>query len=90
MPVGDPMDLNSQRRINKRERGECFCCGSADHCVKDCPFLDNRPVQARASLTSLALLSPVPFSGQIQLYAMSLYSLFLPGSPSSGNGVCLV
>ncbi|KAJ8067829.1 hypothetical protein OCU04_003424 [Sclerotinia nivalis] len=90
IPVEDPMDFNSQRCTNRHEQGECFHCRSTDHCVKDYPFPDNHPIQARANLTSFALLSSIPSSVQIQLYAMSLYSLFLSGFSSSGNGTRLV
>ncbi|KAJ8059605.1 hypothetical protein OCU04_011260 [Sclerotinia nivalis] len=44
MLAGDPMDLNSQRRINRCERGECFYYRSTDYCMKNCLFPDNRPV----------------------------------------------
>jgi hypothetical protein len=48
---GDPMDLSAQRtpRPNgRRERGECYRCGSKDHRVALCPEPDTRPyMQAR-------------------------------------------
>jgi cell division septation protein DedD len=43
---GDPMDLSSQRRFapgGRKERGECFRCGSKNHRVAVCPEPDNRP-----------------------------------------------
>lgn len=43
---GDPMDLSSQRRFapgGRKERGECFRCGSKDHRVAACPEPDTRP-----------------------------------------------
>ncbi|KAJ8058038.1 hypothetical protein OCU04_013211 [Sclerotinia nivalis] len=89
IPAENPMDLNSQKRINKYERKECFRCRSVDHYVKDCPFPDNRSVQARVSLTNLALLSLVPSSSQIQPYTISPYNLSPSGFPSSGNGARL-
>ena len=49
----DPMDLSSQRHFivgGRRERNECFRCGSPHHRVRDCPHPDNRPaMQARSS-----------------------------------------
>jgi hypothetical protein len=38
--IGDAMDLSLARRtqpIGRRERGECFRCGSTEHMVRDCP-----------------------------------------------------
>jgi hypothetical protein len=50
---GDPMDLSAQRtpRPNgRRERGECYRCGSKDHRVALCPEPDTRPhMQARTA-----------------------------------------
>jgi hypothetical protein len=50
---GDPMDLSAQRtsRPNgRRERGECYRCGSKDHRVALCPHPDTRPhMQARTA-----------------------------------------
>jgi hypothetical protein len=43
---GDPMDLSSQRRFipgGRKERGECFRCGSENHRVAACPEPDTRP-----------------------------------------------
>jgi hypothetical protein len=52
-PDPDLMDLShaSHRYPNgRRERGECFRCGSKDHRVAQCPEPDNRPaIQGRAS-----------------------------------------
>ena len=47
-PEGDPMDLSSQRRRQfipgtRREKGQCFRCGSSQHLVARCPEPDNRP-----------------------------------------------
>lgn len=43
-PDGDPMDLSSSRRPStRRERGECFRCGSKGHLVATCPEPDTRP-----------------------------------------------
>lgn len=51
----DVMDLSLTRRTRqafpattRRERGECFRCGSTEHLVRDCPHPDNRPVKARS------------------------------------------
>jgi hypothetical protein len=44
---GDPMDLSSQRRFTpggRKERGECYRCGSKNHRVASCPEPDTRPV----------------------------------------------
>lgn len=44
LPAGDPMDLSSQRRSNgRKERRECYRCGSSDHFVAQCHLPDNRP-----------------------------------------------
>jgi hypothetical protein len=50
------MDLSSQRRFalgGRKEREECFRCGSKNHRVAVCPEPDNRPLsqfrQFRAS-----------------------------------------
>jgi len=52
---GDPMDLSVQRtpRPNgRKERGECYRCGSKDHRVALCPEPDTRPhIQARIART---------------------------------------
>jgi hypothetical protein len=52
---GEPMDLSAQRGPRfvpggRRERGECFRCGSQSHRVADCPHPDTRPrLQVRAA-----------------------------------------
>lgn len=46
-PVGEPMDLSSQRRGSRRDRHECFRCGSTDHFVANCPHPDTRPASPR-------------------------------------------
>jgi hypothetical protein len=49
---GEPMDLSNQRTTTtggRRERNECFRCGSPNHRVRNCPHPDTRPVvQAHA------------------------------------------
>ena len=49
----DPMDLSSQRTTTgngRKERGECFRCGSKTHLVSRCPEPDTRTfIQARSS-----------------------------------------
>ena len=61
----DPMDLSHSRRLpartvsprsgaSRRERGECFRCGSSDHIVRDCPYPDTRPLR----VSSARQLSP--------------------------------
>jgi hypothetical protein len=43
---GDPMDLSAQKKFvpnGRRERGECFRCGSKTHRVASCPEPDTRP-----------------------------------------------
>jgi hypothetical protein len=51
----DAMDLSTTRQarpsyqpLGRRERGECFRCGSDKHLVKDCPHPDNRPTRLRS------------------------------------------
>ncbi len=52
---GEPMDLSAQRTSQpngRRERGECYRCGSKDHRVALCPHPDTRPhMQARTART---------------------------------------
>ncbi|KAJ8068399.1 hypothetical protein OCU04_003959 [Sclerotinia nivalis] len=90
IPTENPIDLNSQKHTNKHKQKEYFHCKSIDHHIKDYLFPDNRSVQAKASFTNPAPLSPIPSSAQIQLYAISPYNLSPPDSPSSGNEACLV
>jgi hypothetical protein len=70
------MDLGSLRRrpgqpTTRRDRGECFRCGSATHMVRDCPQPDTRHlrpmgvIRGRAispdsTTTSRKSLSPTP------------------------------
>lgn len=48
-PNPDAMDLSAARRFasTRKERGECFRCGSKEHQVRNCPHPDSRPVVAR-------------------------------------------
>lgn len=68
--MGEPMDLSASRRpppgyqpSGRRERGECYRCGSPDHRVANCPLPPpaNRPAQIRetrvASASSYAALA---------------------------------
>lgn len=46
----DAMDLGYQRRhpaqpTSRRDRGECFRCGSSAHLVRDCPMPDTRGIR---------------------------------------------
>lgn len=45
----DAMDLSSTRQFatSRRERGECFRCGSKEHLIRSCPHPDNRPLKVR-------------------------------------------
>lgn len=63
VPARDPdiMDTSGTRRIvsprpgtTRKDRGECFRCGSADHQVRDCPHPDQRP----SKLSGIALGRP--------------------------------
>ena len=50
-PAPDAMDLRRLRRrpsktTTRRDRGECFRCGSSTHLVRDCPMPDNRVMRA--------------------------------------------
>jgi hypothetical protein len=79
---GDPMDLSAQRTFQpngRRERGECFRCGSKSHRVALCPEPDTRPhMQARTARAER------PFSPDTDR------SLSPPPSfPSSVNGTSL-
>jgi hypothetical protein len=66
-PTYEPMDLSSQRTPmphGRRERGECFRCGSKSHRVAHCPEPDTRPFAPRrspsppAAYQSLRMSSP--------------------------------
>jgi hypothetical protein len=49
-PGADPMDLSAQYRYrseSRKERGECFRCGSKAHRVAACPEPDTRPQRAQ-------------------------------------------
>lgn len=82
---GDPMDLSSQRRFvpgGRKERGECFLCGSKNHRVAACPEPDTRPsAQLRQFRASYVHRPGSPDSAR---------SISPPPSPpSSTNGVSL-
>lgn len=49
----DVMDLSTARRVGttRRERGECYRCGSKNHLIRDCPHPDNRPLGVRPAYT---------------------------------------
>lgn len=51
----DAMDLGHQRRrptspSSRRDRGECFRCGSSSHLVRNCPLPDTRGVKILGSV----------------------------------------
>lgn len=95
-PRGDPMDLSAQRTppVNgRKERRECFRCGSPNHRVRDCPHPDHRQtLQARSSTwTRLRTSTPPrgrrttpPHSPPVRSYASPTGS-----SNPSVNGVSL-
>ena len=62
----EPMDLSSQRAAapsGRRERGECFRCGSKDHRVAHCPHPDTRQfLQARSNQLYRPVSPPTPCS----------------------------
>jgi len=45
----DAMDLSAARQpgTSRKERGECFRCGSKNHLIRSCPLPDNRPARLR-------------------------------------------
>lgn len=57
----DAIDLSSTRRFasSRRERGECFRCGSKEHLIRSCPHPDNRPLKIRPVYSSPRSGSPV-------------------------------
>lgn len=62
-PHPEPMDLSTSRRasslgLTRREKGECFRCGSKDHLVRNCPHPDNRPTQLASGNIQLLHDSP--------------------------------
>jgi hypothetical protein len=98
----DAMDLSLNRRrspptrygTNRRERGECFRCGSREHLIRDCPHPDNRPMKAHAIHPLPRPRSPTSPEPAVQP-AMGRYENRSPEprSPSplmSTNGVSLV
>lgn len=48
----DAMDLSATRRSTRRERGECYRCGSSSHMVRDCQLPDTRPARFRLMYTN--------------------------------------
>ena len=51
-PVGDPMDLNNQRRPfgpSRKDNNLCFRCGSDNHFIRDCTKPDIRRTQLRSA-----------------------------------------
>ncbi len=65
----DAMDLGNQRRrptspTTRRDRGECFRCGSSTHLVRDCPMPDTRGLRivspSGGSQRSTSTRSPSP------------------------------
>ena len=78
VPRGEPMDLSLSRRApsgpSRRDKGECFRCGSKSHLVRDCSLPDTRPA---ASISSVAS-HPVPERSGSPL-----------SDASSGNGASL-
>jgi hypothetical protein len=89
----DAMDLSTSRRTSphrhgstRRERGECFRCGSDKHLIRDCPYPDTRPVKLRSIETSpVYRQSPSPPRGR----AREARSPSLD-EPSSPKGVSLI
>jgi uncharacterized protein DUF4939/zinc knuckle protein len=63
-PNPDAMDLSATRRMasTRRERGECFRCGSKEHQVRDCPLPDRRPLGIRPAYTESATTPERPAS----------------------------
>ncbi|KKF92157.1 Retrotransposable element Tf2 155 kDa protein type 1 [Ceratocystis platani] len=47
-PDPDAMDLSLQRRTARREKGECYRCGSKSHVVAQCPLPDSRQLRSAA------------------------------------------
>lgn len=67
---GEPMDLSHQKMATtggRRERNECFRCGSPDHRVRDCPHPDTRlTVQSHAGYVQTKGSSPSALSDHRQ------------------------
>jgi hypothetical protein len=63
-PAPDAMDLSTARRFasNRKERGECFRCGSREHLVRDCPHHDRRPIGIRPAYAEPATAYERPAS----------------------------
>ncbi|PHH49893.1 Retrotransposon-derived protein PEG10 [Ceratocystis fimbriata CBS 114723] len=58
-PDPDAMDLSHQRRTDRREKGECYRCGSKNHLVAQCPRPDTRQLRS-AALPSSRPTPPPP------------------------------
>ena len=93
--VPEPMDLSAQRTprlAGRKERGECFRCGSRDHRVAQCPEPDNRPTlhsrpsspAAYPAIRTSSIRSPSPPGSPIRRYTSPPPSL-----SHSLNGVSL-
>ena len=97
--AGDPIDLSAQRRLTstgtRKERGECFRCGSTGHMVKDCPYPDTRPkpdnhrVQARLAITAGQTTSTPDPQTRGRAAIRSAYPHSPSSSVGSGNGARL-
>lgn len=85
-PHPDAMDLSSARRYttSRRDRGECFRCGSKDHLVRNCPLPDSRPMGVR-----LAYLSPRSQSPASPEPASALQRYRSPSPDLSAKGASL-
>ncbi|KAJ8061049.1 hypothetical protein OCU04_010126 [Sclerotinia nivalis] len=89
IPIKDPINLNSQRYINKHKQKKYFHYGFTDHYIKNYPFPDNYLIQTKTNFTNLTPPSPIPSFTQIQSYTISPYNLSPPDSPNSENEACL-
>jgi hypothetical protein len=88
VPAGDPMDLSHQRRTSRKEKNECYRCGSANHFVRDCPEPDTRrPAHLRTTAPAGGPLSRSPRRHSHSRYSSSPHSR--RSTPGSLNGVSL-
>lgn len=79
----DAMDLSSARQYttSRRDRGECFRCGSKDHLVRNCPLPDSRPVGVRPAYLSPRSQSPASLE---PTSALQRYRSPSPDLPAKG------
>lgn len=88
--LGDPMDLSSQRQGHgRKERRECYRCGSKAHFVANCPEPDKRPPRLQGLRSSSPIQSPLARSPTRSVVRSPDRGRSTSPAQSSVNGVSL-